>query len=342
MVDERVAVDVLLRSRAEESVELGARALARQGHRDLVAGEPPAERKDVGRGVSVGRVRDRELPDVERPGAFELKLDVMQPGALRERDVRSGVREGRTVRAEVSLDDGRGRVFFECEETPRMHHSGRFRGARRRCDMEDEERFFEMGAGRHVQDRAVIEKRIAERAKEVLRRVSLRCARDEGALDALRRFRQNVLQALEENRGGEIARRPPEKTPVHEHDPGFRRRESQRSETRLQFERRGPLCEGDFVGRRREGGPGQGRQVREAPVLVVRRREAESLELRQGGRPQLLQPGRARPPRREFPGARGERGDPLTKGRRRSGTRHRAPVPAATGAVWPASFSIQE
>ena len=54
--------------------------LAREVHRDLVADELAAEREDVGRGVRARRVRDREMPDVERLEALELELDVVQAG----------------------------------------------------------------------------------------------------------------------------------------------------------------------------------------------------------------------------------------------------------------------
>src|SRR5664280_2664985 len=195
--------------------------------------------------------------------------------------------------------------------------------------MEDEKRLRDAGIRGDMKNHAFVEEGVAERSEEMLRMVPFCGSSNEGALDALRRGRQNVLHALEEDSGGEVARKSPEETPVHERQPRLRSREPDRSEPRFQLEGGGALGERDIVRQKRERRTREGREVREPPLLVVRRGEAEPLERRDPAPAQFLQPERAVASRGEVRGRLRERRDSLVKGRWPRGARSRPRPPRA-------------
>ncbi len=219
-----------------------------------------AEGMHVRGGARPARVREEEVPDVERLGAFELDLDVREAGVLAEDGLRHRVREGELVGPEEDLDDGRGRVLLEDDEVPEVRHEGRGRPARGRRDVDDDERLGRREAPPDVDERARAEERVVQRDERMRRR-----GRDERLLDALGREPQDGREVLEQDLRRERLGGPPHEPAVHEDEARARGGEAERPEPRLELHGLRALGDRDVARGEAEDRARERQEVRVAP-----------------------------------------------------------------------------
>ena len=264
VVDRDVVIDVLAAVRDVQAGDGGAAALALEPHGERRAGEPRAERRLAGRERAVALEGGVDGRHVKGRGALFLEHVVVEGGAGAYRQLGHRVHEARLVREpEVPLEDGETAVRFGDDEDPRLsQHAG---GGGQQHDLD---RCVDHRLHGHVQERAVLDEGGAERGEDV--GVPARMPR-QMALDELAVGGHRLGEARQPRTAGQALSRRMlgRESPVHEHQPRPRARADGRAIHQLGGQIARSARAGGVKRRRR-----QRAEVRVAPVLVTRRREA--------------------------------------------------------------------
>ena len=272
VLDDHVMVGELFASREVEAVEDAFQAFAGEVGVDIGARQLRPERDRVGDDVAGAAELRRDRGDVKRPLALILQLQVLDDGVLPGDQLGDGVGYvTRVAEADETLDHRDLTTLLGDDEIAQMGGGAVvFRGG----NVEKLDRLRHGLARRHVNERAVLEECCVQRGEGI--RIGASVAKkvffDERCVARQRGRKAHHFHSFREFGRGRKLRR---EVAVHENE--FNARKSGKGKMAKRLGR-------DAVLRQLEHGLerqlGDGRDVGEAPVLVLQRREAEFDEVR--------------------------------------------------------------